>query len=132
MTNEELQKSWAVTLRHLAASRYHLPERLEGEALGAASHFDHLFHHNEFGLALEEAEALGKLAESNACYWEELRLAAENIGMDEAAAKFARRVAGMAQAPIGQKPPLDSEVQSLETRHSARCSPAEFPFSFSD
>lgn len=54
MTNGELQKSWAATLRHLAASRYHLPERLEGEALGAASQLDYL---NEFGLALEEAEA---------------------------------------------------------------------------
>lgn len=96
MTNGELQKSWAVTLRHLAASRYHLPERLEGEALGAASQLDHLLHHNEFGLALDEAEALGELAESNAGYWEELRLAADNMGMDEAAAKFARRVAGLA------------------------------------
>lgn len=31
MTNEELQKLWRVTLRLLAASRYNLPTRLEGE-----------------------------------------------------------------------------------------------------
>lgn len=96
MTSEELQRSWRITLRHLAASRYHLPERLEGEALDAASQLEHFLHHNEFGLALDEAEALGELAESNAAYWEELRLAADNMGRYEAAVKFARRVAGLA------------------------------------
>ena len=96
MTSEVLRKSWQITLRHLAASRYHLPERLEGEALAAATHLDHFLHNNEFGLALDEAEALGDLTEPNAAYWEELRLAAENMGMDEAAVKFARRVASFA------------------------------------
>ena len=96
MTQEELQKSWRVTLRYLAASRYYLPTRLEGEALDAATRMEELLHHNELGLALDEAEALGALTESNAAYWEELRLAALSMGREEAAARFTGRLSDLA------------------------------------
>ncbi len=38
-------------------------------------------HHNEFGLALESAEALGRLSKAPREFWVELRLAAENMGL---------------------------------------------------
>jgi hypothetical protein len=96
MTDKKLKESWAVTLRHLAASRYYLPTLLEGEALEAARRMEDYLHHNELGLALDEAEALGELVESSARFWEELRLAAQNMGMKEEAAKYARRLADLA------------------------------------
>lgn len=92
MTHEEPLNCWAAALRHIAASRYYLPPRLEGKARDAAMQMEHFLHHNEFGLALDEAEALGDLAESNQAYWEELRLAARSMGLEDAAARFARRL----------------------------------------
>lgn len=91
MMDEELQKSWAVSVRHLAASRYCLPEHLEGEALETSKQMEHFLHHNEFGLALDEAEALGNICEAGTAFWNELQLAAENMGMDDAAARLTRR-----------------------------------------
>jgi hypothetical protein len=92
MTDEELKKSWAVSKRHLAASRYCLPQHLEGEALETSKQMEHFLHHNEFGLALDEAEALGKLCEAGPAFWNELRLAAENMGMDDAAVRLTCRL----------------------------------------
>lgn len=92
MTQEELKQTWAVTVRHLAASRYYLPHRLEGEALETSKQMEHFLHHNEFALAFDEAEALGDLCEANAAFWNELRLAAQSMDLGDAAARVARRL----------------------------------------
>ena len=44
---KELKQIWAVTVRHLAASRYYLPHRLEGEALETSKQMEHFLHQNE-------------------------------------------------------------------------------------
>lgn len=48
--------------------------------------------HNELGLALNEAEFVGELCHSPPAFWAELRLAAQNMGLSEDAARFAARM----------------------------------------
>ena len=91
MASEALRQSWAITLRHLAASRYYLPTQLDGAALDASSQMEEFLHQNEFGLALGEAEALGELCQAPDVFWEELRLAAENMGSSDKVARLAAR-----------------------------------------
>jgi hypothetical protein len=87
-----LAESWARTLRHIAASRFYLPEALETkEALSAEREYAHYLHHNELGLALEAIEALGEIQSSPPAFWHELELAAKSMGMHEAATRYALR-----------------------------------------
>ena len=79
-------------MRHLAACRYHLPEALAGEgALGAERELAHYLHHNELGLALAEAEALGELTNAPPTFWRELELAAASMELREEATRYAGR-----------------------------------------
>ncbi|WJN57362.1 hypothetical protein OH686_01355 [Pseudomonas sp. SO81] len=83
MTNEELRKSWAVTLRHLAASRFFLLEHLPSqEAEDCWAQAQGFLHHNELGLGLEELQELGELCSAPKEFWLELLLAAENMGLE--------------------------------------------------
>ena len=87
-----LAESWAITVRHLAACRFYLPERLAAEAsLVAELELAHYLHHNELGLALEAAEALGNTLKPPTQFWRELQLAASSMGMAEAAGRYAAR-----------------------------------------
>ena len=89
-----MRESWAKTLRYLAAARYYLPALLpHGDATEAAREVDHFLHHNEYGLALESAEALGLAVSAPPEFWRELKLAAENMGLIEAANRYAARLA---------------------------------------
>jgi hypothetical protein len=84
MTNEELRKSWAITLRHLASSRFYLQEHLPGkEAEECWTQAQEFLHHNELGLAFDELQALGELCSAPTEFWSELLLAAENMGSAE-------------------------------------------------
>ena len=81
MTTEELRKSWAITLRHLAVSRFYLQEHLPGnEAEECWTQAQEFLHHNELGLALDELQALGELCSAPREFWSELLSAAENMG----------------------------------------------------
>lgn len=92
MPNPELVKSWAVTLRHLAACRFYLPELLPmGDARSIERELAHYLHHNEFGLALGEADALGELCSAPGAFWKELQLAARNMNMVEEEKLYAKR-----------------------------------------
>ena len=87
-----LRESWAITLRHLAASRYYLPEQLPTEtARQTEESMTSYLHHNELGLALADAEAIGVELSPPSPYWHELSLAAISMNMPEAAARFAAR-----------------------------------------
>lgn len=87
-----LVESWATTLRHLAACRFYLPERLSAEAsLAAELELAHYLHHNELGLALAAAESLGNTLDPPPQFWRELELAATNMAMLDAAARYAAR-----------------------------------------
>jgi plasmid maintenance system antidote protein VapI len=91
MANIELQRSWAVTLRHLAACRYHLSETLgSAEALRIERDFIGFLHNNEFGIALECAEELGRLNDAPHEFWVELRMAAETMGHKAEAERYAQ------------------------------------------
>lgn len=92
MASSELVQSWAITLRHLAVCRYYLPEQLlDEEALAAERELAHYLHHNELGMALREAEALGDICEAPPQFWRELQLAAQNMGHTEAVLKYSSR-----------------------------------------
>ena len=89
MANQELLNSWAITLRHLAASRYYLPEALQDpEVIALWQEIEGFLHHNELGLALDDLEILGSLLAAPVEYWRELLLAAQNMGSKEHAARF--------------------------------------------
>ena len=90
----ELRESWAITLRHLAVCRYYLPETLTSpRAIEAERTWNAHLHNNELGLALSEAEVMGQEQHAPVEYWEELRAAAANMGLEEEAASFAARSA---------------------------------------
>ena len=92
MVSIELSKSWAITLRHLAACRFYLPEHLVGDDVRDAERELTLYlHHNELGLALREAEAMGEACNAPPQFWRELQLAADNMGNTEAASRYASR-----------------------------------------
>ena len=87
-----LAESWAETIRHLAACRFYVPEQLAAEAsLAAELELARYLHHNELGLALEAAEALGDSLKASAGFWRELELAATSMALPEAAARYAAR-----------------------------------------
>jgi hypothetical protein len=88
-----LRESWATTLRHLAASRYYLPKALtSGKAKEAERAWSNYLHANELELALWEAEHIGLEERAPAEFWNELRLAAASMRLEDAVANFAAQV----------------------------------------
>jgi hypothetical protein len=82
MTSDELRKSWAISLRHLAASRFYLQEHLPNtDAEEAWINAQAFLHHNELELALEELQELGELCSAPRAFWSELLLAAQNMSL---------------------------------------------------
>ena len=93
MANAELLRSWAVTRRHLAASRFYLSENLlNTEAETAWAEMQHFIHHNELELALDVAEALGEIENAPSEFWAELLSAAENMGLTHHASRYRAKV----------------------------------------
>ena len=92
MERSDVRETWAVTLRHLAATQFYLPEHLPmGEARVTERELAHYLHHNEFELALDEADALVELCSAPASYWREMQQAAASMGLVEEAARYAQR-----------------------------------------
>ena len=90
----QLRRSWSTTLRYLAASRFYLPARLDSPvALNAERAFNDYLHKNELELALHEVEAIGMEQNAPAEFWQELRLAAREMGLHEQAERYAARSA---------------------------------------
>jgi len=86
MSSSELKASWATSLRHLAASRFYLPQDLpSGEAAQFWSEAEGYLHHNELGLALDYLIGLGEVCSAPPEFWQELLLAARNMGTGEIA-----------------------------------------------
>jgi hypothetical protein len=90
----KLRRSWATSLRHLAACRYYLPKVLAtpGAVEAELAWIDYL-HKNELELALCEAEIVGVEQDAPVEYWEELRLAAVSMGLEAQVAKFSAKSA---------------------------------------
>jgi hypothetical protein len=87
-----LERSWAITIRHLNAARRLLPVVMvpgaEGASLGG---FEECLHHNELELALDELEDLGITNSPPSAFWGELAKAAENMQLFERAADITQR-----------------------------------------
>jgi hypothetical protein len=84
MMDDLLKASHVVTLRHLAASRYYLPTELSsGEANAVWESMQNYLHHNELGLALEDAIDLGDISGGDKQYWKELYLAAQSMNLSD-------------------------------------------------
>ena len=108
MVSMELRELWAKVIRHLAASRFYLPELLpDADALAEEEKMNHLLHHNELELALEAATALGQRMEAPPEYWLELKLAAATMGLTFDAPRR------MQLRPVSATPP-NSEVIAAE------------------
>jgi hypothetical protein len=75
MANDELRKLWAISLRHLAASRFYLQEHLPNtDAEKFWINAQEFLHHNELELALEQLQELGELCCAPRTFWSELLL----------------------------------------------------------
>lgn len=84
----ELEQSWAITKRHLAAAKQELPVQLPKFEDGwSPERYDEWFSHNELELAFDELEGIGAQVECSRRFWEELLAAAENMGLTEHAAR---------------------------------------------
>jgi hypothetical protein len=89
MASSELRGSWAITVRHLAASRYYLSEVLgSSSATSLEREFVGFLRHNELDLALGCAEELGMLSDAPREFWIELRMAAESMGLKAEASRY--------------------------------------------
>ena len=89
-----MQQLFATTQvrRHLAACRYHLPQTLPSPQ---ARRFEralmrHLWR-GEFALALHAAEHLGVACQAGAQFWRELKLAAQQLQLEDEARSCAVR-----------------------------------------
>lgn len=80
----------AQTIRHLAAARYYLPERIVPASAGSSwARVEQHLHRNELRLALDGAMSLGTEVHAQKEYWREVLLAARNMELDEHACKLA-------------------------------------------
>jgi len=93
MSPIELKASHAKTLRYLAASRFYLPQVLPSQDAEACwLSLQEFLHHNELGLALNDAIELGELCGSPKEFWAELHCAAVNMGLQSQAALLQARL----------------------------------------
>jgi|APAra7269097080_1048540.scaffolds.fasta_scaffold13477_1 hypothetical protein len=89
----ELKASLAITLRHLAASRFYLPQTLPSQDADACwLSMEGFLHHNELGLALDDAMELGELCSAPKEFWGELHSAAVNMGLQSEVALLQARL----------------------------------------
>ena len=93
MDRAALERSWAVTARHLNAARAQLPKMPAPGADGATlSGFEECLGQNEMELALDELEDLGRTNAPSAEFWRCLVCAAENMGLSDRAVDFKRNI----------------------------------------
>ena len=93
MTRSELERSWAITGKHLGAARALLRDDLPANADGASLQgFEECLRKNEMEFALDELEDLGLACHPVAEFWRHLMFAAENMELTERAAEFKQRM----------------------------------------
>jgi hypothetical protein len=93
MASDELIKSWAISLHHLAASRFYVPEQLPNtEAEESWINAQSFLHRNELELALEALQELGELCTAPSAFWLELLSAAENMSLAEQATAIRQKL----------------------------------------
>jgi hypothetical protein len=92
MANAALRRLWAAVRRDFDRAWVLLPSppaEVEGRVARLAEWLDH----NELELALDELEALGEDNAALPAYWEQLRSAAERMGLATHVARLSRRIA---------------------------------------
>ncbi|MGH3117016.1 MAG: MafI family immunity protein [Gaiellales bacterium] len=84
MDRRELEASWQITRRHLAAAKAELP-RSEGRALDRSLLiYREYVDHNELELAMHALEHASESDRAPAAFWRALERAAANMGLTEA------------------------------------------------
>ena len=89
----DLHQHWAAVRARLTAARTLLPANLrEDPVQGSVERFYDWLENNELELALDELEGLGEINSAPTSFWEELRAAAEQMGLVEHAARYGQRL----------------------------------------
>lgn len=93
MERSELERSWALTGKHLNAARALLRDDLPPNADGATLQgFEECLRKNEMEFALDELEDLGLACHPVAEFWRHLMFAAESMQLTERAAEYKQRM----------------------------------------
>ena len=93
MNPAELQRTLAITGKHLLAARALLRDDLATGADGATLQgFEECLRKNEMELALDELEDLGLACHPVAEFWKHLMHAAENMQLTDRAADYKQRM----------------------------------------
>lgn len=85
-----LERSWAITCRHLAAGK----QRLAGKKglRKALRQYRSFLDHNELELALDELESTGEQRGGDRLFWQALLDAAQNMGLADHAARYRGKI----------------------------------------
>jgi hypothetical protein len=89
MDRRELERSWAMTRRHLDSAFRLLAGRPSPTEL---EQYNEYLDHNELELAFTELEALGDVNRAPDSFWDELIAAAENMGVNEHTERCRKRL----------------------------------------
>ncbi len=95
MRRRELERSWAVTRKHLDAAREVLSVAgLDGtiEARKLISEYNEFLAHNELELALDMLEAAADGQSAPQEFWQHLIRAARNMGLETRAQQLAQEI----------------------------------------
>ena len=96
MAPPELQDSWRKTTEFLRAARSHLSEAAKGTCADEIAQFEEYLSHNELELALDSLEAVVcKSPGESPRMFELLIAAAENMGLEQHAARYRTAVASV-------------------------------------
>ncbi len=89
---DRLKLSWEITRLHLDAARKSLPRQREQPFDETISRYEEYLAHNELELAFEELEQIGTNQDCPRQFWQELLLAAQNMGLENHTARCKRKV----------------------------------------
>lgn len=95
MSRSNLQESWAITRKHLAAALEvlvvgDLVATVEEQA--AIQQYEKFLDHNELELAMDELEAAVEVQSAPREFWRNLVCAARNMGLEQRADEIEKRM----------------------------------------
>jgi len=98
MPDAKLVKSWKISRTLLERARHALPVRHAPEHAALLTRYREFMEHNEFELALDILEELGRLTSARGGFWRDLEQAAESMGLTERLPALRK---AFAEAPVG-------------------------------
>jgi hypothetical protein len=89
----DIHESWRITIHHLENARKLLPMPAAPDPDGATiDRYKEWLAYNELELAFDELEAIGLVNACPPAFWQELGIAAENMGLRERANRCHARI----------------------------------------